>query len=350
MIRVVVGLFMALSSILVWAGNSGVSDTPAVPTKADSSRYLALSIDNDLFAPGNSDKDYTAGVAITLQNLQHNLFTSTLDTPLGAIDRFLIDQGENTAPGFEFGSYGFTPDDIESRQLDRSDRPYASIVYFSALRRYQTANNRDFWTSALTLGVLGTDVFKSGQKTIHRLITGDEARGWDKQVSEGGELTARYQLAYHHPLGGAVQDHQLKLSYFGSLGYISEAGIAFSFRRGLISSPDYRFNPAVTSYGEQSNASDAGPGGRESYFWGGFGLKARAYNAFLEGQFRHSEHTISRARLRLGIAEFWAGYTASLFKTTKLSYVFRAQSSEIKGGTGDRHLMWGGLVLSRALD
>jgi len=307
-------------------------------------------MDNDLFAPGNSDKDYTAGLAVTFQDIQHNAFTSMLDRPLDTLDRLLMEPDDSVSFGFEVGSYGFTPDDIESRQLDETDRPYASIVYLSASRYYQQPGTDGFWTSALTAGLLGVDVFKRGQDAVHSLITGDEARGWDRQISEGGELTARYQLAYHDPLGDADPDHQLKASYFGSVGYLTEAGVALSFRRGLISSPDYRFNPAITSYGEQTNASGAGSGGMESYFWGGAGLKARVYNAFLEGQFRNSEHTISRSKLRPVIAEVWAGYTLSLLEDTKLSYVFRAHSSEIRQGAGDRNLMWGGFVLSTVLD
>lgn len=317
---------------------------------AEQALRVSLSIDNDLFAPRNSDKDYTAGIAITFQDLQHNAFTSLLDQPLGVLDQFLQSSAAIRSYNYEIGSYGFTPDDIESQHLDRTDRPYASIVYFSASRHYQQVGSDAFWTSAFTLGALGLEVFKSGQNTVHKVITGDKPRGWDNQISEGGELTARYQLAYHAPLPGSAPNHQLKMSLFGSVGYLTEAGAALSFRRGLISSPDYRFNPAITSYGEQTNAVDAGSDGLENYFWGGIGLKYRVFNAFLEGQFRDSAHTIGRSNLRPVIAELWAGYTFSLWDTTKLSYVFRAHSSEIKTGTGDRNLMWGGFVLSTAFN
>lgn len=322
--------------------NTSVTDSESHPEQL----RLSISTDNDLFAPGNSDKDYTAGFAIALQRFGKDPISRILDQPLASLDSSLLNFGELISSGFELGSYGFTPDDIEAAQLDRTDRPFASLIYLSANRNYRSPDYRGVWTSALTLGLLGVDVFEAGQRTVHKLVTGDKARGWDKQISEGGELTARYQLAYHDLLDASIASHQLKTSYFGSIGYLTEAGVALSFRRGLISSPDYRFNPAITSYGEQTNASDAGSTGQENYFWGGAGLKLRAYNAFLEGQFRHSEHTFSNSKLRPIIAEVWAGYTLSLFKDTKVSYIFRAHSSEIRGGTGDRNLMWGGFVLS----
>lgn len=333
------------------------SDTPASNKNIEA---LSVSIDNDLFVPVQSDKDYTAGFALTFHGTPNNALTKFGDDQLANIDTFLIGPINTNASkrergstllsqGFEFGSYGFTPEDIEARTLDRSDRPYASLVYLSSSRTYLVEDSRDSWTSSLTLGVLGADVFRQGQSAVHKVLNGDEARGWSQQISEGGELTARYQLAYHQRLGSKVSNSQLKASYFASLGYLSEIGLALSYRDGLISSPDYRFNPALTSYGENAHASDAGPEGDESYFWGGVGLKLRAYNVFLEGQFRDSEHSFDKGELNSVLAEAWLGYSKSLFKHTKLSYVVRAQSSEIKSGTGDRGLIWGGFVLSKKL-
>lgn len=346
MIKGVIGplLILALVPALLAAkeSESGLQENSPKPARM----RLSISTDNDLYAPGNSDKDYTAGFAIAVQNLDRHDNPLPLGETLGSIDNSIHSFGQLISSGVEFGSYGFTPDDIESAELDRTDRPYASLVYLSANRSYWDRKRNAVWTSALTLGLLGVDIFEAGQKTVHKLVTGDTPRGWDQQISEGGELTFRYQLAYHTLLESSFAPQQLKTSYFGSIGYLSEAGVALSFRNGLISSPDHRFNPAITSYGEQANASDAGSTGQESYFWGGAGLKLRAYNAFLEGQFRDSAHTFSNSKLRPLIAEVWAGYTLSLFKDTKLSYIFRAHSSEIRGGTGDRNLMWGGFVLS----
>ncbi len=349
MIKPVLGAYtlLALFALPLLANelqNDGVSSNENIP-RPEALR-LSISSDNDLYAPNNSDKDYTAGFAIAVQRLGEKPPAELFDSQLGILDRSIHDFGQVISSGFELGSYGFTPDDIEATELDLTDRPYASLVYLSANRNYRSTDNLGVWTSTLTLGLLGVDIFEAGQRSVHKLVTGDEPRGWGQQISEGGELTARYQLAYHELLDTSIASHQLKASYFASAGYLTEAGVALSFRRGLISSPDYRFNPAITSYGEQTNASDAGSTAQENYFWGGAGLKVRAYNAFLEGQFRDSEHTLSNSKLRPMIAEIWAGYTLSLFEDTKLSYIFRAHSSEIRGGNGDRNLMWGGFVLS----
>lgn len=43
----------------------GLVATSAAPLAAGSDSVIALSTDNDLFAPGQTDRDYTAGVAVT---------------------------------------------------------------------------------------------------------------------------------------------------------------------------------------------------------------------------------------------------------------------------------------------
>jgi hypothetical protein len=89
-------------------------------------------------------------------------------------------------------------------------------------------------------------------------------------------------------------------------------------------------------------------GGAERYFWGGFNVKARAYNAFLQGQFRSSEATFATHELRPLIAEAWVGYTFASARGWRVSYVLRAQSSEVRAGPADRTQTWGGVVLSHA--
>jgi len=47
--------------------------------------------------------------------------------------------------------------------------------------------------------------------------------------------------------------------------------------------------------------------------------------------------------------EAWVGYTLSVARDWRLSYVLRAQSSEVEGGKADRVMLWGGLVFSHTL-
>lgn len=310
---------------------------------------LAISTDNDLFSPTSTDRDFTAGLAVTYSSRSAPAWGSMASAALTGLDGLLATDlaVKPLAYSLELGAYGFTPEKIEAANIQFDDRPYSSLVYASISHSYQRPESRDGWTTSLTLGALGLNLFEAGQNAIHPIVGSDTAEGWDHQVADGGEPTLRYSAAYHHYLGYAP-DSQFKLTGYGSVGYLTEAGIALVFREGLISSPDNRFNPELSTYGECGPALAAGPAS-ESYFWGGLALKARAYNAFLQGQFRDSAHTLATADLHTVLAEAWAGYTYSLTDELKLSYVLRVQSSEIKRGQGDRTLAWGGLVLSRSL-
>jgi hypothetical protein len=314
---------------------------------------LALSTDNDLFAPTQTDRDYTAGLAITYSSNSQEFIGNPVSQVSQGLDGLLLPSvgGSVEIPesaALEFGAYGFTPEEISASDIDRSDRPYSSLVYMSSSQSYESPGAGSGWTTSMTVGILGLDAFKAGQNAVHKVVGSDRANGWDHQISEGGEPTFRYSAAYHQYLDASQPDQQYKVTYFGSVGYLTEFGAALVFRDGLISSPDNRFNPELMAYGERAPGVSA-PGGRESYFWGGLSVKARAYNAFLQGQFRDSDHELTANDLNILLAEVWGGYTHSFLGGSEISYVLRVQSSEIKSGTGNRTLAWGGIVFSKRL-
>lgn len=112
----------------------GFAVASSVSLAGESASAIALSIDNDLFAPTRTDRDYTAGVAITYSSNSEALNNSLVSRAVGAIDQGLVgsfgrlpDQPENTS--VEFGAYGFTPEEIAAQGIDRDDRPYSSLVY-----------------------------------------------------------------------------------------------------------------------------------------------------------------------------------------------------------------------------
>lgn len=344
----------AFALTLTLANTSQAQINESKKPGSDGESIWTFSMDNDLFAPAkNNDRDFTGGMAITYSTNKASEKTAFEKNTLGALDRILgIDQhnsANNTISSIEVGSYGFTPNYNETFMQD-GDRPFSSLVYLSFSRVYETdLPDEDAWTSTLTIGALGWDIFGRSQNAIHNLVGDEEVDGWDSQISDGGELTLRYQVAYHDFWASNQETNRFKTSYFASLGYLTEAGVAISTRQGLISSSSQRFTPELISYGEQVNHTAISPyEGEEHYFWGGVAVKLRAYNAFLQGQFRDSEYELDADEVRQFIAEAWLGYTASFSNRFKLSYVLRAQSSEVRGGDGDRGMIWAGIVFSHS--
>lgn len=342
------------AQLIIVVGLASLAIEPAWPAGEPPDDVWAVSVDNDLFVPKHSsDRDFTGGLALTYSREDGARGWAPLDNGLSFFDKLAGHHIKGSqAPAtssIELGLYGFTPSEIDAVDLTPDDRPYASLAYLSASRLYAVRGGDKAISSSLTIGLLGLDAFESMQTRIHRATGTAEPQGWHNQISDGGELTARYQLALHDYWNLNTATSRFKTTYFSSVGYITEAGIALSTRQGLISSPDNRFNPELITYGERVNEALATPGqGTERFFWGGVAVKARLYNVFLQGQFRSNNHALNFEDLRPVILEAWLGYTFSLTDRTKISYVVRAQTSEIRSGAGDREHLWGGIVLSRS--
>jgi hypothetical protein len=305
----------------------------------------ALGLDNDFLVPGSRDQDYTYGLSVlhTGTDLAEELYFA----PVNLVDRSL-GLGNSSRQAAEFGLYGFTPEDIERPDANPEDRPYASLVYIATRNERVYPLSGTVISSQLTLGVLGLDLVGDLQKGLHSLIDGDSPQGWRHQISDGGEPTFRYSLARQQLLGEPTGRLEVKHTQSVSVGYITEASWGLNFRTGQLNSAWHNFHPEQASYAETS--AQLKNRTAERFFWAGIALKARAYNAFLQGQWRDSAVEYDGSDLRHLIVEVWLGYTHGFANGMFVSYGLRGHTSEIRQGEGDRNVIWGGLMLGRNLE
>ena len=312
-----------------------------------------VAFDNDILVPGHRDQDYTYGISFAQINADLANAKVSLNQPLRTLDKWIGNEHSSIhvkeAYSREFGVFGFTPEDISLSQTNPNDRPYASLIYFSSTRDQVDFANNVAWKSTLTLGVLGSDLVGKLQREVHSLTQSETPQGWDNQISQGGELTGRYLIARQDYWDDLSDKYEIKSTLQASVGYLSEVSWGMNLRRGKIHSPWASFNPDLTSYGEKSSSLTQAKNIDEHYVWAGFAIKARAYNAFLQGQFRDSAVTYDQSDLRPILLEAWIGYTFAFKQGYRVSYVLRGHSSEIKQGAADRNLLWGGLVISHSI-
>ncbi len=341
-----------------WTQISQLADKEAqlfIPTRSEqsTSRSWALAFDNDIFIPGGRDQDYTYGLNFTQSGTSASNALFSLHTPLVTIDSLLGNThgtiATNETFSREVGIFGFTPEDISISIANPSDRPYASLIYLSNSREQVDLVNNVAWKSTLTIGALGLAIAGELQDLVHEVTDSAKPQGWQNQISDGGELTGRYAIARQRYFDAAIGGTEIKTTVQASVGYLTEASWSLSLRKGAVHSPWSSFNPELASYGEKSSYSSEAKLIDEHYFWAGLAIKARAYNAFLEGQFRNSTVSYDRHQLRPLLVEAWAGYTLAFKHGYRISYVLRGHSSEIKEGAGDRNLLWGGIILARNL-
>ena len=282
------GSLLQIGTVLAFDKGEGVDPLPLPPTNSSSGERTSRSFafDNDVLVPGSRDQDYTYGLNLTFSGKGATDHWASLHAPLDWLDRKLgIEQKLSNAiesSKIEYGLFGFTPENIALAKPIVDDRPYAGLVYVASTHeRYQPAGEIA-WQSTLTVGALGLDIVGELQEGVHSIIDSNEPRGWDNQISDGGELTARYSLARQNLLYRHGSNMEVKATTQGSIGYITELSWSLSLRAGEIHTPWVSFNPELTSYGEKAIPSDLGRVS-EHYFWTGLALKARAYNAFLQG-------------------------------------------------------------------
>lgn len=325
-----------------------LQDQPTKPT-----RSWAFAFDNDVLVPGHRDQDYTYGLNFTQTGASARTASLALNKPLVAIDGWIGFEHASlsTQETFsrEIGAFGFTPEDITVSAANINDRPYASLVYLSSSREQVDLVDNVAWKSTLTVGVLGLGLVGELQNIAHQGTNGKTAQGWDNQISEGGELTGRYVIARQKYFDSFSENIEVKSTVQASAGYLTEASWSLSMRTGRIHSPWSSFNPELASYGEKSSYSSNAKSVNERYFWAGVAVKARAYNAFLQGQFRESAVTYEHHQLNPLLVEAWAGYTFAFKQGYRVSYVLRGHSSEIDEGAGDRNLLWGGIIIARSI-
>lgn len=321
-------------------------------------------LDNDLFSFADRDQDYTGGFTLSLSGRRAKDYWFSVDGIRRWSDRFSrferIADHRTSLPlhSFETGVMAFTPQDISQTEPVLDDRPYSSLVFVSNLRQRVLPLENVSYQSSFTLGVLGLSVVAELQNELHEWFGGDMAYGWDHQISDGGELTARYaisrQATHWQRLAKTNKSIEVTSSLGASLGYISDVHIGLSGRWGRIRSPWWTVNPQLTDYRSRTEATVINNFGEsqhrnEFYVWAGANLSLNFYNAFLQGQFRHSEVRFSRSELNSVVMDAWLGVTRQLKNGFRISIHLRVRSPELKINENRRAPVWGGLIFSYAV-
>ncbi|MGB0494902.1 MAG: lipid A deacylase LpxR family protein [Kangiellaceae bacterium] len=317
----------------------------------------SLYVDNDLFAFGSKDKDYTGGLSVTLAGQRAADYAFSLNDALNWINELsgFANQSnphDRLLHSLEVGFTIFTPEAISDRSQQVGDRPYASLIYLSNTQEKIDLQSSSALVSTLTIGVMGSSIAENLQTKTHKLLGSETPVGWENQISKGGELVARYSIARQELLytgNFASNNIEVSTTWQASIGYLTEGSFGLATRIGNFDTPWYSFRPQFNDYSEKSSSLAGLSNSKdEFYFWGGFNLHARAYNTFLQGQFKSNNIDYSSSEIRNLIVDGWIGVTKQWSSGWRTSYFYRAQTSEVKVGRADRSAMWGGIILSKS--
>ena len=145
-------------------------------------------------------------------------------------------------------------------------RPYASVVFAGTTRNFVDQRKGTAITTQFDVGMLGLYAARESQAFIHRIYkqakhVPDSSRpydpkGWHNQISDGGEPTFLYVVAYKKlltkTLGAEPHFFDATVTGCGSVGFTNALTGSITARFGLIRSVWDQFNsfPIPESVGD----------------------------------------------------------------------------------------------------
>jgi hypothetical protein len=326
---------------------------------ADDAGY-SIQVDNDLISGAHRDEDYSWGGAATWASPHPSRLTRHLHSIRDRLDDWLVpdeserDRWQAQQQAMQAGIVAMTPRRIELPAPLYDDRPYANLMFVTSSEIQVLDGGERARFSSFTVGMLGLHLAGTLHRAVHRALGDELPRGWDHQISAGGEPTARYveaqQWLLSAPDAWDADMPEVKLTVAGSAGFITEGSVALAARWGRIQSPWWSFDPELGDY----TAAPVAPIARfssqspvETFFFAGVRLKARAYNALLQGQFRHSDVRVQGDDLAHTLAEAWVGL-ATTWNENRVTYAVHFTTPEMQIEPGGRSLVWAGVNFERS--
>ena len=299
---------------------------------------LALLHENDFF--GNSDRDYTSGVLMTLHQYDLSRRLSDAGAPLwfrGAtrfLNGWLSDTLHTRSQALALGQMLFTPTDYRASDVVRSERPYAGWLFGRlAVHGHSDVASQ---TIALELGMLGPIAQgERSQNFFHALEGYPRFQGWRNQLRNelGVQLYRenRVLLGRMESLSTTVVGH-----YGGALGNVlTYANVGARMSVGG--------NPITGSRAANSMSARAPLSSDRLQVFAAFDARAIARNAFLDGNTFRDSHSVERKPL---VTDLSLGLSGNLLGAD-LSYVHTFRSKEFAGQTYTQR--FGSLMISFAL-
>ncbi|HUA26023.1 MAG TPA: lipid A-modifier LpxR family protein [Steroidobacteraceae bacterium] len=318
----------------------------------------SIVLDEHLLTDAKRDMDYNGGGEISWSGIRALRHVRWFDRLLERLDS-LSGVGSSTQYTQEHalaaGLLVFTPRDLQLHATAVGDRPYASLFFLSVGRRYVSAAGTVAYNSSFTFGMLGLAAAGGVQDVLHDMTGSIRPEGWSHQISAGGEPTARYGLARQSLLwelaDGGWTRADCKWTLAASAGTVTEGSLALNLRWGHLASPWWSIAPEQTMYVQEPQpappplARGAVP---EVFALIGARAKLRLYDAFLQGQFRHSDLRYSEGQVNQVLGEAWVGVEFRTASGLELRYFARWQSPELRSGIGSRSIVWGSFEIAKS--
>ena len=292
---------------------------------------LSLRVENDLVA--GTDRHFTHGMQASCLSAADDI--PELAREAASYIPWFDNAGANRF-GYALGQNIYTPANIQSRELIKSDRPYAGWLYGSMalISEYRDTGGSKYIdrleTIDIDIGVVGpASLGEPVQTEWHKLIGVATPKGWNNQLKNepGIDLVYVRKWRFHNLLKLGPLDFDATPHVAGSLGNVETyAAAGGTLRVGGHLSDDYgppRIRPALpgSAFFEGDNFA--------WYFFAGVEGRAVARDIFLDGNtFAHS-HSVDKEPF---VGDLQAGF-ALIYRNVRFAYTQIYRTKQFHGQT-----------------
>jgi len=323
-----VKLLLTILSFISFAASGQAIDNTLSFKNMKGNKYFRFNYENDFFSA--SDKYYTQGVHFELvaPRLAYSPVNHLLIRPRSGYTRYGI--------GVEHDIY--TPANIEKREIQVADRPFASCLILKSFVTNINPLDKTRLSSTLSVGIVGPGaVANELQSWVHRVLPRNSVpQGWSNQVQN--DVVINYQVNYEKQLLAWRNIFSLNANAMARLGTLSDKVAAGgTVMLGYFDSP----------FGGVSKKDILSLRGFRFYAYDHAVLNAIGYDATLQGGvFNHTNpHTLGANEIsRINVLNRFG--IVLVYKSVHIEYFQTYLSREFKSGT---HHHWGGVQIAFGL-
>lgn len=193
----------------------------------DKIKLLKIYTENDYWGWREAtDRYFTNGIKIEYSFLPKKNFLRNIFLKLPPTTT------RNVNYSSSLGMNMYTPENLNTTIVDRSDRPYAGWAYLAVKSISSEFITGERFTSEYSIGVIGPAAQQEPvQKWVHKITHATDPRGWDNQIKNDVALNANFtyekQLLYplpHFQLMGVIEGNLGTVTNYMGLGTVFRLG------------------------------------------------------------------------------------------------------------------------------